>query len=272
MSRRIAIMIRLAALAVLLAGLGPVIGPRATAAPVETEIVGGQQVPQGSDPFMVLVQFRIGQQVAQCSGTLLNKTHVLTAAHCVTDGVTQYQDHQVLVGAVRVGQMTRIDVVRAWAHPRWNQNKLEFDVAVLKLAQPATGIDVGTIRIPASGDRRHEKTGQKSLVAGWGSTFSGGSAVTHLRRTQLEVYAFKTCRRAWAGAVALGPEHICAFAPSRDTCQGDSGGPLFVRTGKGAVQIGVTSFGYGCAERIPGVYTRLSNPPVNSFVRRMMAA
>jgi trypsin len=37
--------------------------------------------------------------------------------------------------------------------------------------------------------------------------------------------------------------------------QGDSGGPIFVK----GIQVGITSWGYGCAEpEYAGVYTRVS--------------
>ena len=50
-----------------------------------------------------------------------------------------------------------------------------------------------------------------------------------------------------------------------DSCHGDSGGPLFVADGDDWVQVGITSWGIGCARRQrPGVYTRLA--AVASFV------
>jgi secreted trypsin-like serine protease len=52
---------------------------------------------------------------------------------------------------------------------------------------------------------------------------------------------------------------LCASAPGKDTCQGDSGGPLVVAHGNGSfTQVGITSFGNGCARDYPGVYTRVS--------------
>lgn len=48
-------------------------------------------------------------------------------------------------------------------------------------------------------------------------------------------------------------------APGKDTCQGDSGGPLVQNRNGRVEQVGITSYGYGCADYMyPGVYTEVS--------------
>ena len=57
----------------------------------------------------------------------------------------------------------------------------------------------------------------------------------------------------------LPPESLCATDFEQDGCQGDSGGCLIKKgfVDSDDVQVGVVSWGYGCAEQ-PGVYARVS--------------
>ena len=62
-----------------------------------------------------------------------------------------------------------------------------------------------------------------------------------------------------ANSIGLSDAMICAFIPGggKGSCQGDSGGPLIINTNEGWQQIGIVSWGIGCAaDGFPGVYTR----------------
>ena len=82
-----------------------------------------------------------------------------------------------------------------------------------------------------------------------------------LRRSQIADLIGKYGLEAEFGNVSVDPtRQICAGAGGVDSCQGDSGGPLNLRAfGKVPVQVGVVSWGLGCArENSPGIYTRVS--------------
>ncbi|XP_026480938.1 vitellin-degrading protease-like [Ctenocephalides felis] len=60
---------------------------------------------------------------------------------------------------------------------------------------------------------------------------------------------------------------MCAGFPQgqKDTCHGDSGGPL---VDEKQVQVGVISWRRGCARPgYPGVYTKLSHPEIQQFIK-----
>jgi secreted trypsin-like serine protease len=59
---------------------------------------------------------------------------------------------------------------------------------------------------------------------------------------------------------------VSADGTGKDTCQGDSGGPLFAKPSGTFTQIGITSFGAGCAAGYPAVYTEVNYPGIRSFI------
>ena len=84
----------------------------------------------------------------------------------------------------------------------------------------------------------------------------------NLREVRVSFIRNKTCRKQKAYGYNFYPKYeICAgtMKGGRDACQGDSGGPL-VRTIKGVRrQVGIVSWGDGCAKRNkPGIYARVS--------------
>jgi secreted trypsin-like serine protease len=97
---------------------------------------------------------------------------------------------------------------------------------------------------------------------------TNGHAITHescvelIRLVSVVTFHLVDCILQLKGTISE-TAMLCA-GPTRggkDSCGGDSGGPLVVHgaSAKDDVQVGVVSFGMGCAlANLPGVYARVS--------------
>jgi hypothetical protein len=94
-----------------------------------------------------------------------------------------------------------------------------------------------------------------AAVIGWGTTKTDGYP-SILRTVDVPIVSDEQCRASY-GRLVIDAVMVCAGDPGggRDACSGDSGGPLLARDGPRWAQIGVVSWGYGCAlPGLPGVY------------------
>ena len=265
---------------------------------VGTEVVGGSAVPDGKYPFMASLRAKPLFGGHFCGGTLIDADSALTAGHCAgligntTDQDTiSFRAVRVVVGTTVLssgqGQARRIASLSDISiHPRLNLGRnAAYDVAVIDLARPVRGIR--PIKLDAVGSDAHEEPGRRAKVAGWGSTLAvdpdDPEPPVHypdrMREARVPIVSDQQCARAY-DAPGIPPElrvvfpelMVCAGAEGVDACFGDSGGPLFVKADGGSGQrhrqIGVTSFGLGCAaEGFPGVYTEVSAPSIGRFIR-----
>ena len=103
-------------------------------------------------------------------------------------------------------------------------------------------------------------TGTSSTIVGWGLTSEDGSSSSVLRQATVPIVSNTTCQAFVA--YTIYSSQVCAGYASGgvDTCQGDSGGPIFVLASGTYYQVGVVSYGIGCARALnPGVYTRVAS-------------
>ena len=257
------------------------------------EIVGGVEARPNSHPWIVSIQ-SYGSHF--CGGSLVRvgareeSDIVLTAAHCVYDGLS---GATVVAGAHDLSRpvsgQTSVRVVLSVYHPSYDPDTTLNDIAILKLEKPikfnqpvagscgdslgmrpnlstqlASGFTTTPVCLPAAGSSVSD--GTMMTAAGWGLTREGGYDTSDILM-QVGVPKINTAEVAnmyRSQGIRIDANAMLGAGyrqGGKDSCQGDSGGPLVAPRADGRYVLqGITSFGVGCARPgLPGIYTRVSN-------------
>ncbi|MGH8792562.1 MAG: S1 family peptidase [Stackebrandtia sp.] len=221
-------------------------------------VIGGEPAEEGQFPYMVALADAADPAFNFCGGSLVAEDIVLTAAHCLegtkaADVVARHGSVDLESGDVTDYAGEEIHLSEDYGDPTVISN----DWALLKLAEPVEGAELLPIVDNADSD-----TGDFEVM-GWGVTDTGDVSTT-LNWATVPFIDDEQCAEAYGeGEEWHAESQICAGNwddGGVDTCQGDSGGPMISRDENGdAVQVGIVSWGYGCAEpKNPGVYSQVS--------------
>lgn len=220
-------------------------------------IIGGSEADDGEYGYAVSLQDAAGNHF--CGGSLIAPNAVLSAAHCA-----QGSGYYAVVGRrdLTTGDGERIAVRRQVVHPSYDPSATDNDFMILLLDSAVRDAEVVAVSpdfVPG---------GVAVNVIGWGDTHAADSIsllAEELMETEVFTLSNYDCERS-TGTVGgqqlfgwffggyeesymgkISSNMICARDAGEDSCQGDSGGPLVVKTGDGHRQVGVVSWGYGCA-------------------------
>mmetsp|Transcript_114 Transcript_114/g.304 ORF Transcript_114/g.304 Transcript_114/m.304 type:complete len:427 (+) Transcript_114:179-1459(+) len=231
-----------------------------------THIVGGTRASSDRYPYFVSVYTKLnGGSYHVCGATLIESDVVLCAAHCADHAdfvrVGAYQHPNSRTNGGEPYHDSR--VASRHVHPNFfsdSRDRLHNDAMLLKLAKPVTDSELLQNRMKLDRVKRVDQNfedGDPVTAIGLGRVNEKGSVSKFLKEVDLKYMSNDKCSLYFGD---LPDEMMCAKEANVDACEGDSGGAL-IKTGndpRSDVQIGIISWGSGCANSFPGVYTRVA--------------
>lgn len=165
---------------------------------------------------------------AFCTGTLVDPTTVLTAAHCVDYIADSNADLQFYTGAGGVGTLPDgIEITGAESHEDWNDVNGDIGVVYLAEASEVTPLYVNLEEMEAS-----TWEGRRVTLVGYGITGDGETDSGEKLETEVAIYAFDE-------------DVFFHYTAGTNACFGDSGGPALYEFEDGWQVVGVLSAVFG---------------------------
>ncbi len=243
----------------------------------EPRIIRGSPAKPDEGPWMAALVYanKTAEDGQYCGGTLVAPTWVLSAGHCTEKTIGQDFLPKEVVAVLgthllsKESEAERIPIVQIIRHPNYDgadpNRPPTSDIALFKLKYASKQ---PILQVAEYYYNNLTEVGLKATVMGWGSTSSTANIYPdELRQAPVPIVSQPLCngQRSYPGLIK--DTMICAgyMQGGIDSCVGDSGGPLLVNTSNGWRQVGIVSYGEGCAlPNYYGVYTRV--PSFQDFI------
>ncbi|XP_053688690.1 chymotrypsin-2-like [Sabethes cyaneus] len=217
----------------------------------DRRIVGGFPAESGDAPWMV--SMRNAFNIHFCGATLLNQRFVLTTAVCMEGRLSSTT--MAVVGSRFLNTIAAPYYgLQTITHPRYNQNTLEFNVALFQTIQSVifTNI-VQPIQLGAD----FTEAGTRARFFGWGAIQQGDGNSNALMTINLNVMHNEACRNSLGSdGMRVTDTTLCTLnREGQGVCTNDAGGALVFD----GLAIGIASWKLPCATGRPDVFVRVSD-------------
>jgi len=242
-----------------------------------SRIVNGETAVPNSWPWqLLLVGFFPNNNTAKhyCGASLISKTHIMTAAHCVKDYAAN--DICLYPGLhyfpKTIVKADGIPLSKFYTHESYSPSGLSNDIAIGRLTREikADGDKVAYICLPEkSADQC--APGNPVVATGWGSMTGAPNRTSASRPEELQQVQLKCVANTEKNCKTLthtfglfnDKSKMCAHEPGKSVCFGDSGGPLCRQRSRNGViyyeQVGIMSGTIDCSHTkpMPDVYANV---------------
>lgn len=249
---------------------------------ISYRVVGGDPADEGAWPWQVVLYLlnSNGEYSTICGGSLIDKSWVLTAAHCILS--PEAKKYRIVEGTNTITRILRphgkghaLVIQAIIRHESYDAKGTRNDIALLKLASPAFSQPVA-LAFPEGSPL--ETLGRMTTVTGWGAVRSYNPDnwtdpatreklkpwdpryfLDRLQQADMPITDCKLLPQSWQSFI--DHRNLCTHEPDekKSSCQGDSGGPLVAKQENGSfAQIGIVSFGGNPCDKGPSVFTRVS--------------
>ncbi|XP_043267305.1 venom serine protease 34-like [Venturia canescens] len=210
-------------------------------------------------PFMAaIIDNRTHELV--CSGTIINKKQVLTAAHCLAGRARD--TFKVLVGAHDLKNVEATPGSMFFrtesfvSHENYSASTFDYDIALITVdGEFVFNEIISPVCLPFQ--RRSDSfVNEFTGVFGWGADHIVNGSMNALRKVMVGVISPYTCKSTYPN---LTKRHICTQQRNIDLCGLNSGGPLTLRNDVSDqfVQIGILNKGPLCGPSARGLNFRV---------------
>jgi V8-like Glu-specific endopeptidase len=224
---------------------------RAVSSGASTRIINGSACSDANSSTVEVLMYGVGNRtLGSCSGTVVSRRLVVSAAHCFSSDVSAVE----IVAARRTYRTSTFRV-----HSGFNQyiSPLEqHDVAVVRVHA-----DLPVQAVPLLSNLPASQIGETGVIAGYGLTETNSVGALKAATVKIQNITNHSITIRYSGTSSHG-----------NTCFGDSGGPLFLRSNGRWYLAGVTSNGirHDCGAGDISNFTNLTHSGNASFIAAWM--